>query len=418
MTVQSVSNFIRTILQLFFYPGSSPAIGLHAPARATVLDFASTCIGSVRLRAPTADPPRTRARPPTTMGGRTRRPLSVGEQETISTLLRQGKSLAAIGTILGRPKSTVAYAAEVARATDNGAKVDKRGRPKSLTERELRSLRRAVDENGFSTIRALTEKVNQTRTQAAGGSQKGPVSTWTVRRAVKAMGFESRVASKKPYLSDRNKAKRLVWCSERKDWTMEWASVFFSDESSYVVRDASVHRVWRRPGERYSPSRLRPTFKSGRQSVMVWGAFSALGRSPLVRCEGKMTAVSYGALLEEHVVPRIVEDYGSTDAAWFQEDLAPIHTAKLCKAIKQKHGIRVLPWMAQSPDLNPIENAWGELERRLRLRPRMPKTKDELFAALCHEWEAVPTSFFKALAESMPRRVKKVIEVGGASTKY
>lgn len=86
---------------------------------------------------------------------------------------------------------------------------------------------------------------------------------------------------------------------------------------------------------------------------MVWGGFSAFGRTPWVRCEGMMNAASYGALLEEHVVPKIIADFGAEDAAWFQEDLAPIHTSKLCKNIKKKHGLRSLPWLAQSPDLTP-----------------------------------------------------------------
>jgi len=58
------------------------------------------------------------------------------------------------------------------------------------------------------------------------------------------------------------------------------------------------------------------------------------------------------------------------------------HAAKASKAVKQQLGLQVFPWVGQSPDLNPIENAWEELERRLRARPTAPKNKDELFAAL------------------------------------
>ena len=32
------------------------------------------------------------------------------------------------------------------------------------------------------------------------------------------------------------------------------------------------------------------------------------------------------------------------------------------------HGIRTLDWVAQSPDLNPIENLWNHLDRQVRKR--------------------------------------------------
>lgn len=352
------------------------------------------------------------------MAGSARRPLSIAERTTITTLLEQGKSLQAVGTILGRRKSTIAYAAKAMRSAAAGPRVDKRGRPKALTDREQRTLKRTMDISGFRSVASLTEMVNTTRSQATGGAKKSPVSPSTVRRAVRAMGFASRVAAKKPYLSAKNMAKRLVWSTERRGWSAEWASVLYTDESSFVVRDGSASRVWRRPGERYAPHRLRPTFKSGRQSVMVWGAFSARGRTPLVRVDGTMNADKYTGILEEYIVHQICADFGAPDAAWLQEDLAPCHAAKASKAVKDALGLRVLPWVGQSPDLNPIENAWAELERRLRRRPTAPKSKDELFAALCEEWDAIPASFFKALTESMPRRVRDVIAVKGASTKY
>ncbi len=39
----------------------------------------------------------------------------------------------------------------------------------------------------------------------------------------------------------------------------------------------------------------------------------------------------------------------------FQQDLAPAHTAKCTKSWFNDHGVTVLDWPANLPDLNPIE---------------------------------------------------------------
>ncbi|CAB4444782.1 unnamed protein product [Rhizophagus irregularis] len=39
-----------------------------------------------------------------------------------------------------------------------------------------------------------------------------------------------------------------------------------------------------------------------------------------------------------------------------QEDNAPIHTTRMVKSWKEENEVDSIPWPAQSPDLNPIEN--------------------------------------------------------------
>jgi len=150
-----------------------------------------------------------------TMAGSPRRPLSAGERTTVVTLLEQGKSLGAIGTLLGRSRSTIAYAAKMSRQAAAGPRVDKRGRPKALTDRELRSLKRVVGASRFTSVVALRETIHLTRAQDGGGPKNGPVSTSTVRQALWAMGYASRVPAKKPFLSATNMQKRLAWSTER-----------------------------------------------------------------------------------------------------------------------------------------------------------------------------------------------------------
>ncbi len=51
----------------------------------------------------------------------------------------------------------------------------------------------------------------------------------------------------------------------------------------------------------------------------------------------------------------------------FQQDLAPAHTAKSTKSWLNEHGVGVLDWPANSPDLN-IENLWGMSREKIDTR--------------------------------------------------
>ncbi len=95
----------------------------------------------------------------------------------------------------------------------------------------------------------------------------------------------------------------------------------------------------------------------------------------------------------------------------FQQDLATAHTAKSTKSWLNEHGVGVLDWPANLPDLNPIEN----LEK---MRNKRPKNADELKAIVKETWASIPPQQCHKLITSMPRRIEAVIKAKGAPTKY
>ena len=175
--------------------------------------------------------------------------------------------------------------------------------------------------------------------------------------------------------------------------------------------------VWRTIYEKYNPNCLIPTFKSGQESVMIWGCFTKNELGPLVRLEGRVTANIYIEMLENYLIP-FINDLENKDDYTFQEDNAPIHTAKIAKKWKSDNNIKSLPWPAQSPDLNPIENLWDELERQVRNHKPLPKNPNNLWEILQEEWLKLDINKYKNLVDSMPRRIEAVIINKGNPTKY
>ena len=90
------------------------------------------------------------------------------------------------------------------------------------------------------------------------------------------------------------------------------------------------------------------------------------------------------------------------DVFIFQEDNAPCHKAAAANIWKENNNVMVLPWPAQSSDLNPIENFWQDLKRRLRLKNYKSKNKIKLFDLLKEEWFNTNPEKINKLIDSMP----------------
>ncbi len=111
------------------------------------------------------------------------------------------------------------------------------------------------------------------------------------------------------------------------------------------------------------------------QSGMIWAAMSSAGFGPLCFLKSTVNAAIYQEILEHFVFPSADQLYGDADFI-FQLNLAAAHTDKGTKGWFNAHGVTVLDWPANSPDLNPIENLWGIVKRKMRYA--RPNNADDL----------------------------------------
>ncbi len=188
----------------------------------------------------------------------------------------------------------------------------------------------------------------------------------------------------KLHLKQKHRQKHLTWAKEKNNWTVaQWSKVLFSDESKFCISFGNQGpRVWRKSGEAQNPCCLKSSVKFP-QSVMIWAAMSSAGVGPLCFLKSTVKAAIYQEILEHFILPSADKLYGDADFI-FQQDLGPAYTAKGTKSWFNDNCVTVLDWPVNSPDLNPIENLWVIVKRKMR--DTRPNDADDLKAAIKATW--------------------------------
>ena len=82
-------------------------------------------------------------------------------------------------------------------------------------------------------------------------------------------------------------------------------------------------------------------------------------------------------------------------------------------------GVRYIDdWPSQSPDLNPIEHLGHHLKLRLSAYEQKAKGVHELWERVEKEWNSFTEDVCRSYIESMPARIKAVIDANGGHTRY
>jgi hypothetical protein len=174
-------------------------------------------------------------------------------------------------------------------------------------------------------------------------------------------------------------------------------------------------RVRRLVGERYQDDCVQETIAHGGGSVHVWGAMHAGGKSQLVVLEENVNGARYRGILQQHLLPWARATFGGNFA--FQDDNAPPHGARVTINFLEQEGVQMRPQPAKSPDVNPIEHLWDELQRAVDQRDVQHATLDDLAAALTEEWGNLPVHRLQNLVDIIPRRLQAVINSRGGHTR-
>ncbi|CAB5191505.1 unnamed protein product [Rhizophagus irregularis] len=287
--------------------------------------------------------------------------ISLCQRERIFTLLQEGYSSREVAFREKVSHVSVLRIKKKKEKTGHFDVVPRPGRPRILTERHDRNIAKLIK---------------------------------TVRRSLRKQGLVSRVKKRKPLLLKRHRIARKKFAQKYRNWTIEdWHKVVWSDE-------------------------IKPTVKFGGGSIMIWGCMGAFGVGKYCKIDGRMDGELYREILEEEFLGTLSECDLSVDDVIFQQDNDPKHTANKTYEWFKDNDVEILDWPAQSPDLNPIEHLWNEIDCRLRQLPGNITSKDDLWDKVQLVWNQIDVDFCLKLIDTMPQRIKDVLRAGGGYTEW
>ena len=304
-------------------------------------------------------------------------------KKKIVNFYKSGLSLGSISKRLNMPRASVQTIIQKYKSLLTTETLPRSGRKRKLTVADERLVVRKVRMNPELTTKEIAHYL-----EASGMN----VSTSTIKRILHKNELKGCRARKKPLLHQRHRKARLKFARDHKDKDLTfWKHVLWSDETKIELFGHNHQRyVWRKEGEAFHPNKSIPTVKHGGGSIMLWGCFAAAGTGQIQKVDGIMRKEQYLEILTHNLKSSVRQ----LKLAWSQMDLSTgqrsqVYGTRCQKVASRQQSKSVLEWPSQSPDLNPIENLWNALKRRVR--SKQTKTLDDLYQYCQEEWEKIPT---------------------------
>lgn len=248
---------------------------------------------------------------------------TITERTQALTLHSTGAGYAKIEEVTGIKKGAFAHLLRKAkeRGYVKGGRVDlchvesakRSGRPRIITEENsIGQIIEAVVTKNSTTRQYSTQEIAE-----AIAERLKPVpgaiapSRRTILRWLHANGFKNVKLTTKPGLNNPQKLRRLEWCLQHQDWTLDdWKRVVWSDETSVVLGAIrGKRRVWRRTRESEDGTCISRRWK-GFKSFMFWASFTYDAKGPCYvwpNQNAKMKA-KYKAMMDKYNAEHEAED--------------------------------------------------------------------------------------------------------------
>ena len=339
---------------------------------------------------------------------RPRGPFSEKERNAILVMIGERKNPYEIAAALNRPRTSVVHIVNKYLAT-------------GLTSRKKGLGSKPKYDNVFCSEVIQFFVDNPMKTYPEGiAEKKWSCSTSFISSLLIKHNIRASIAPKKPFLNDNHLRQRANFSNITADWTIEnWKKVIFSDEKTVQSFPNGRVKVKRVRGSPYNPEHTVSVSRN-KFKINIWGCIIGSDFSfHIFHVDDHFTAALYRYHLHRVWFPLFSEKYQNSEFI-FQQDNAPIHTARIIKKYFEDTETVPLFWPACSPDLSPIETMWAILQNRIskRLRNTPALNKWELFQIAQEESQLIEKKTVEKLYIGMPKRIQMLQEHQHKAIKY
>ena len=146
---------------------------------------------------------------------------------------------------------------------------------------------------------------------------------------------------------------------------------------------------------------------------MVWGAIHHGAKSELV-VDGTFNRFQYVDILRNSMVPYARVTFQNNFV--LIQDNATCHTVRHTRGFLAQEQVEVMPWPANSPDMNPIKHVWDQVGVYIRDMANPSTNLIELRQAVQQAWDSVILESVQHLVDGMPHRVTALSAARGGHT--
>ena len=150
---------------------------------------------------------------------------------------------------------------------------------------------------------------------------------------------------------------------------------------------------------------------------MMWGCICFDSVWTLTAAEDNINSAKNIEILDKNLWPVVVWNFEGKEYL-FINDNAPVHRAHTVDNYKDQSEVTSMKWLAQSPDLNIIQNIWLYMKRELQKSAINIATKNDLLREIQSVWWNIELDYIRNVYQSIPDRLDNVIKMRAHLTKY